>query len=95
MAEEYIKRSDAQNCFKTVDGRPMAAQAKMTVWNAREQIGRIPKADVAPVVHGKRELVFDFGQLGLRCSVCKCDFGGLTRAANFCPDCGAKMDLEG
>ena len=47
-----------------------------------------PAADVAPVVHGHR--VGD-GGFYARCSQCD---GVLPLCANYCPNCGAKMDSE-
>ena len=46
----------------------------------------IPAADVAPVVHGHR---VDDGGFYARCSQCD---GVLPLCANYCPNCGAKMD---
>ena len=43
-------------------------------------------ADVAPVVHGHR---VDDGRLYARCSQCD---GVLLICANYCSNCGAKMD---
>ncbi len=45
-------------------------------------------ADVAPVVHGHR---VDDGGFYARCSQCD---GVLPLCANYCPNCGAKMDGE-
>lgn len=47
-----------------------------------------PAADVAPVVHGHR---VDDGGFYARCSQCD---GVLPLCANYCPNCGAKMDGE-
>ena len=44
--------------------------------------------DVAPVVHGHR---VDGGGFYARCSQCD---GVLPLCANYCPNCGAKMDGE-
>lgn len=49
-------------------------------------IARFPAADVAPVVHGHK---VDDGGFYARCSQCD---GVLTLCANYCPNCGAKMD---
>ena len=48
---------------------------------------QLPKADVAPVVHGR----WEDGQL---CSVCDFDRSYFRPRFNYCPNCGAKMDLE-
>ena len=54
-------------------------------------LGRIPAADVAPVVHG--HWVY-----GCQCSVCGDRHGPYNSRHkpfyNYCPNCGAKMDEE-
>ena len=52
-----------------------------------------PAADVAPVRHG-RWLPFHSTAAGdiQYCSACEI---GCTWKPNYCPNCGAKMDLEG
>lgn len=55
----------------------------------------IPTADVAPVVHGR----WVYGEdVDIQCSVCGADAftGGDYRQvkSRYCPNCGAKMDLE-
>lgn len=57
------------------------------------QIDLIPRSDVAPVVHGR-----NLSPLSLfECSVCGWSCGdtvpGDTETYNFCPHCGAKMDV--
>lgn len=49
-------------------------------------IARFPAADVSPVVHGHK---VDDGGFYARCSQCD---GVLPLCANYCPNCGAKMD---
>nr|DAJ94809.1 MAG TPA: hydrogenase/urease nickel incorporation protein [Caudoviricetes sp.] len=70
-------------------------------------INSIPAADVAPVVHGRWDEV-DWVELesgghelirtpnaGLRCSNCRnCFKKELLWKNNYCPNCGAKMDIE-
>lgn len=54
----------------------------------------IPAADVAPVVHGRWETNSDRPDT-LICSICKCGFDMWKHDPhNYCPNCGAKMDLE-
>lgn len=63
-------------------------KSKCPVWNA-------PAADVAPVVYGKWELRHEGYGHYWECSVCHtnpCIY--VTRNTKFCPNCGAKMDLE-
>ena len=55
-------------------------------FNVKFDIENFPAADVAPVVHGHR---VDDGGFYARCSQCD---GVLPLCANYCPNCGAKMD---
>ena len=53
-----------------------------------------PAADVAPVVHGKWVVggVHGNGVIGnWKCDICK---GVSLKETLYCPNCGAKMDLE-
>ena len=61
-------------------------------------IFKIPPADVAPVRHGRW---LGWGKSGTptyenygTCSVCGEDAEIYTEHRNYCPNCGAKMDLE-
>ena len=51
-----------------------------------QSISDIPTADVSPVVHGHK---VDDGGFYARCSQCD---GVLPLCANYCPNCGAKMN---
>lgn len=64
-------------------------------------IARFPTIDAAPVKHGKwiENEGLD-GDCYYTCSVCHCDWTTIdgTPTENnmrYCPECGAKMDLEG
>ena len=52
--------------------------------------------EVEPVKHGRwidiREAYNDVPQS--KCSLCGCKIIGLESRYNYCPNCGAKMDLE-
>lgn len=62
-------------------------------------IGKLPAADVVPVVHGRWDdsgrYTFPSGNAAVRCTNCGC---ALTESEyrlnnwNYCPVCGAKMD---
>ena len=63
----------------------------------------LPAADVAPVRHGHWFSLTDCSNAGVYCSVCnkkvwKEDYAWCNRKnklrSNYCPNCGAKMDLE-
>lgn len=103
---EYIEREAAVNAIiaimpsmSTPDGHGerddlvLAAQ-EMCEDNIRE-INNIPAADVAPVVHGR----WVYGEdVDIQCSVCGADAfteGDYRQVkSRYCPNCGAKMDLE-
>ena len=53
-----------------------------------QSISVMPSADVAPVVHGNK---VDDGGFYAGCSQCD---GVLPLCANYCPNCGARMDGE-
>lgn len=59
-------------------------------------IGLIPAADVAPVVHGEWIVRFDgrYSQRRTYCSVCgkHSGIGGNKQESSYCPNCGAKME---
>ena len=60
----------------------------------RDMVSRFPAADVAPVRHGRWFPTAKWWQGGSgwkRCSECGILHLG---KSNFCPNCGAKMDLE-
>lgn len=81
---EYIKRDDALEITRRTSGDYATAFA---------EIRRIPAADVAPVVHGKWEVIYVKNRWDkARCSACKRVFESYEWGSNYCPVCGAKMD---
>ena len=107
--DEYIKREAALSASKIVyiecieidgDGYEEGNADEIPVVFKRD-IEAIPAADVAPLVHGKWEIT-DAYPHNVHCSVCHKLFaqtrwevwqdGNLPR--KYCPNCGAKMDLE-
>lgn len=68
---------------------------KLRLATVINELEMLPAADVAPVVHGK----WVYGEdVDIQCSVCGVD--ALTEGdyrqvkSRYCPNCGAKMDLE-
>lgn len=62
--------------------------------DCKSTVNTLQSADVAPVVHGRWETNSDRPDT-LICSVCKCGFDMWKHDPhNYCPNCGAKMDLE-
>lgn len=57
-------------------------------------LNTLPTVDAVEVVHGR----WEHNEYGLQCSKCACDslYNGFNHPvkSTFCPNCGAKMDLE-
>ena len=84
--EELRKAADCANCDVGAGG----LCGFCDIENAARLINGIPAADVEPVAHGRKIGDGDIGVFYL-CSLCgEC----LPYGANYCPNCGAKMDLE-
>lgn len=101
---EYIDRDAAANIFEAPTWRgysepytfeahlAMVAVAKLI----REEIGKIPAADVAPVVHGRwiEKTAHDRRQY-FECSNCgKQENKHTAIRGGFCWSCGARMDAD-
>ena len=87
---EYIKREEA---IESIMGE--TPDAHYPHWYA-DKIKSIQAADVTPVVHGRWIDVREkrlFGDHFFLCSNCKSRNGSMI-PFNYCPNCGAKMDLE-
>ena len=87
---EYIKREEA---IESIMSEPQ--DAHYPHWYA-VKIKSISAADVAPVRHGRWIDVREkrlFGDHYFICSNCKSRNGSMI-PFNYCPNCGAKMDLE-
>ena len=85
MAKEYIEREAAikaieNDCIELV---------YYTKEDAVQCVKAIPAADVAPVVHGRWIASHDEF---CACSICKYPFYVGWNQANYCPNCGARMD---
>ena len=89
--DEYIKRKAALALVQP--DAPEDEKAAVTIATAkklvRSIIQRTPAADVAPVVHGRWIASHDEF---CACSICKYPFYVGWNQANYCPNCGAKMD---
>lgn len=94
--DEYISRHEAIRAVQLSYGNYEAT---------RKAIFELPAADVAPVRHGRWERIGIKGRKGLPiypcCSACgmvsaayRSEWEGLRGAWKYCPNCGAKMDLE-
>jgi len=83
---EYIEREALITKFKKMELGEHGLVKRLFADGVYAVIAAFPAADVAPVVHGHR---VDDGGFYARCSQCD---GVLPLCANYCPNCGAKMD---
>lgn len=104
---EAIYPADPENDGS--DGCTIVAQSlTLTSEELETMIDSLPAADVAPVVHARwvecdwlEPCVHGFGTIryknkGLKCTNCVHVFkNDILWRDNYCPNCGAKMDLGG
>ncbi len=96
--DEYIKREDIyQGYFRMTPLEIPNVGVVYPQTRVEEMIGELPATDVAPVRHGHWIIptkisgrAFDIPH----CSACDGVPCGADKNTNFCPNCGAKMDLE-
>lgn len=91
MSKEYICKQDAVDLVNKISNLDLKAKGGICV-----SLANLEKADVVPVVHGKWKKIGVWGRV-YRCNQCGnfLDFDGVNAGrggANFCPNCGAKMD---
>lgn len=95
MAKEYIPKNDLEQALIKEAAHLLRYYKRyMSVSDVVEEligvVRRFPAADVTPVVHGRKIEDEGIGVFYL-CSLCgEC----LPYGANYCPNCGAKMDKE-
>lgn len=93
---EYIEREATVKLLRSLGSRDYRRE-KGTIQEAIKMVSfseYTPAADVAPVRHGEWEIVV--GSNGKEYMVCTCCrvSQDLTGVFTYCPNCGAKMDLE-
>lgn len=86
--DEYIDRKQALNL---VESSGMWGWSKEQLYDEMQDV---PSADVAPVVHGTWFLRHIGHGHYWECSVCHATPIYVTNNTNYCPNCGAKMDVE-
>lgn len=102
---EYIDRAVCLSVLRAKANMAFLMDAAPYFEKAAQMLEKLPAADVAPVVHGQWECVYDdsTGETDVTCSHCK-----NTRTVNgcfvstdgkscyfeddYCSNCGAKMD---
>lgn len=93
---EYINREEALTWFKAYLHTGEDSIPTDTVLEDLRYA--IPKVDVVPVRHGHWVDCEDEYSNYVRCSVCGDEYTNWEAdcaRTNFCPNCGAKMDLGG
>lgn len=90
---EYFERKALIERFKELGLGENSFMERIFADGVYSVLESFPSADVAPIVHGK----LTDNKYYVFCSVCgyhwyHCD-GGI-QEFNYCPNCGAKMDLE-
>lgn len=89
-AEELIRLIALTDIFKSIDDFIDSNNSEVV-----KIIESMSAADVEPVRHGKW---IKAAGLNPRCSVCKkwaiCDKNAKPILTDYCPNCGAKMDVE-
>ena len=83
---EYIER---EAVLDLLTNRDVVINPNDEVANIREDIERLPAADVRPVV---RALWEEFGEAKQKFYSCSNCFATHYRWDNFCPNCGAMME---
>lgn len=99
VMEFRIKNGDGSNQYVEVHALLNAfAESTLNFLKVEEVIKSVPTADVAPVVHGEWIKIDKRGK-NVQCSKCgnTLDLRGVNTGrgdANYCPNCGARMDGE-
>lgn len=94
---EAFENADADVCESFPDGYCDWGFGRK---NIRDVIASIPTADAEPVRRGRwnRPYISWFFPLKIRNPYCFCTYCGHPikprKATDYCPNCGAKMDLE-
>ena len=88
---EYIEREDLLKLYR-MDDPVLNKNGHVPLPVIRQNIMDIPAADVAPVRHGRWEIVI--GSNGKEYMVCTCCrvSQDLTGVFTYCPNCGCRMD---
>lgn len=95
---EYIERDKALEEYDAwIESTGALPKGTSYYYECRGCIEEVPAADVAQVRHGRWEVLeyYRDGGTAQRCDQCKeLMFFQRTTPKDYCPNCGAKMDLE-
>ena len=90
--DEYIKRKEIRRAYEKLARSYMHGEPYIADWKFDEMIEELPAADVVPVRHG-RWIEYQIPPI-ICCSNCDWATDVKEKNFNYCPNCGAKMDLE-
>lgn len=99
---EYLEKAALVRILRAKAEMGRLSECSVCFDNVAKMIEPLPAADVAEVKHGKwievqKENIWNDIVPVLECSACgKYTVGtrGIMTKSNYCPNCGAKMDLE-
>lgn len=90
---EYISKERAEICVMSAIEGSEDEGVLRALDDVRLAINSEPAANVAPVVHGRWEVVYNsVGKQEGQCTHCRKNSGILITKKSYCPNCGAKMD---
>ena len=92
-SENLIARID--KCYQEPAKTGLGLEPVMAIRDIKALISAMPEVDAVPVKHGRWEYIPGDGKFRaiLICRRCRRSVGEYNRF-NYCPHCGAKMDLE-
>ncbi len=98
---EYIDREKAIDLFYPVDPENDGSDGCTVLFQSgnyssdeiETMLSELPAADVDPVRHGEW-MIADTVIENAVCSCCRTHFQSYYQAYSYCPNCGARMDLE-
>lgn len=89
----YISKERAEICVMSAIEGSEDEGVLRALDDVRLAINSEPDARVAPVVHGRWEVVYNsVGKQEGQCTHCGKNSGILITKKSYCPNCGAKMD---
>lgn len=98
---EYIEREEIYRRWKEIPPEESLEGLAAGILHMSLAVVQTPAADVAPVLHGRWDpsgrYKFSDGSIAVRCTKCGCALREkeyMENVWNYCPVCGAKMDLE-
>ena len=93
--DEYIKRKEIRRAYEKLARSYMHGEPYIADWKFDEMIEELPATDAAPVRHGRWIADGDGYHWTYNCSICAWKDGyPFNERHNYCPNCGAKMDLD-